>query len=223
MAGRQLALFIGAAALALGAGCAGGGEDDDGGDRGLETDDATTATDGGEPGQTEESSGPGQTEATGEAPAPPEDAVAFADPGGTFRLGTDPTWVLRDPASAPTGVTFWTVGPTTDGFDPNVNAFTQPAPVADLEAYLDLTEAQAQDSADITDVQFLDRRTVAGPGGDLGVLEYSGTVAGVALRFIGVAALDGDRATLVTFTAPPAAYAELVDEVEPYLLTVEQT
>ena len=51
MAGRQLALFIGAAALALGAGCAGGGEDDDGGDRGLETDDATTATDGGEPGQ----------------------------------------------------------------------------------------------------------------------------------------------------------------------------
>ena len=104
-----------------------------------------------------------------------------------------------------------------------MNAFTQPAPVADLEAYLDLTEAQAQDSVDITDVQILDRRTVAGPGGDLGVLEYSGTVAGVALRFVGVAALDGDRATLVTFTAPPAAYAELVDEVEPYLLTVEQT
>ncbi|MBA2498052.1 MAG: hypothetical protein H0V33_13350 [Acidimicrobiia bacterium] len=30
-------------------------------------------------------------------------------------------------------------------------------------------------------------------------------------------------ATLMTFTAPPAAYTELVDEIEPYLLTIEQS
>lgn len=210
MAGRQVALCIGAVALLLGAGCS---DDDDGGDAaGVEADDGT---------DTAEDTGDGDE--TGETPTGPDDAVAFSDPGGTFRLGTDPTWVLRDDAAAPPGVTFWTVGPITDGFEPNVNAFTQPAPVPDVEAYLDLTEAQAQDSPEITDVEILERRTVAGPGGQLGVLEYRGTVGGVALRFMGVAAVDGERATLVTFTASPGGYAELVDDVEPYLLTVEQT
>lgn len=211
MARRQkFAPLIGAVLLVLGAGCS----DDDDPVAGEETEESTDDEGGdGEDGDDE----------GGEAPAGPDDAVAFADPDGAFRLGTGPTWVLTEDAPVPAGASFWTVGPVTDGFAPNVNVLTQPAPVDDVEAYLDLSEEQAENTPGITEVEILDRRTVEGPGGPLGVLEYRGTVGGVALQFVGVAAVDGEEAALATFTAPPDVFAELVEEVVPYLLTLEQT
>jgi hypothetical protein len=141
----------------------------------------------------------------------------FQDPQSTYTMEIDPSWT-KAPGTLVEEIEVWKVGRSVDGFTPNVNVLTQQAPNLDLEEYVELS----RDSADGAGFDLVEVTIVEGANGQpLGVMEYTGRQGAHELHWLGVFALKDDRAVVATLTAPPDTFDELVIDVRPLLLTLE--
>ena len=159
---------------------------------------------------------PGTSAAAGPA------GEAFVDPEGMYRLTVDDAWEPRHGAIAQE-IEVWLTHPIADGFAPNVNILTQATGNMTLDEY---TQASIDNAPTfIQDFELADTRTVAGPGGDLAVVEYSGKAGGAEqpLRFLAVWTVHEGNGIVATFTSLEEHFDAQRDEVLPYLLTLEPT
>ena len=150
------------------------------------------------------------------------DGEAFVDPEGLYRVTVDDAWEPRHGAIAQ-GIEVWLTHPIADGFAPNVNILTQATGNMTLDEY---TQASIDNAPTfIQDFELADTRTVAGPGGDLAVVEYSGKAGGAEqpLRFLAVWTVHEGNGIVATFTSLEEHFDAQRDEVLPYLLTLEPT
>jgi hypothetical protein len=141
----------------------------------------------------------------------------FEDPQGSYEIDVDPDWDAQHGTSA-AEIEAWVVGESREGFAPNVNVLTLRAPRLDLSAYLDRSTEQA--SSVIPNFELFNSEVVDGTESELGLLEYTGTQNGQPLFFLATVAVRDGTAVVATFTAPPGAFHQSRDEVEPYLLTL---
>jgi hypothetical protein len=72
----------------------------------------------------------------------------------------------------------------------------------------------------LSDFKLLKSSVVTSAAGqDLGVIEYSAA----GLRYVGVVALGSMGAVVVTFSSTPDRFAAIVDDVYPYMVTLQPT
>ena len=130
-------------------------------------------------------------------------------------LTIDPTWTELAGQSVQT----WQVAEPVDGFVPNVNVVTQPAPELTLDQLVDAS------ARSLIGFDLIDTAIVGTARGDVGVIEYAGTPQGAPteLRFLAVVALGDDHAAVATFTAPAASFESRGVGIEPYLTTLQSS
>ncbi len=185
----------------------------------------------GKPSLLPEGSGPDQAVSatlTGESTTPdPRTTVAtslasnelFADPEGSYEMVVSKEWTTAH-GSIGEGIELWGVAPAVDGFTPNVNAVSLPLLIQlSIKEYLDISIETATQY--MPDFQLVRQETIAGrDNNQLAVMEYTGTVDGMELHFLGVFGLGGDEVIIVTLGAPPERYDTVAQEIEPYLLSL---
>jgi hypothetical protein len=141
--------------------------------------------------------------------------VTFDDPQGTYTMRIDPSWVAQ-PGVVVKEVEDWTVGPTTNGFAPNVNVLTQDAPGLDLAGYMKFGREH------MGALKLIDSKIVNGANGnELGLLEYSAPASMGKLHFLATMAVTNGQAVVATLSAEEDQFAALRDATEPYLLTLQ--
>jgi hypothetical protein len=159
----------------------------------------------------------GEDEAARSDPNTQVAGQVFEDPQGSYEIEVDPDWEAHHGEIAE-DVEVWVVGPSEDGFAPNVNTLTQAAPGVDLSEYLDISVEQGPSF--VPDFELLDSDVVEGSESELGLLEYTGTQDDRPLHFLATVDVQDGTAVVATFTAPPGVFDESRGEIEPYLLTL---
>ncbi|MFV1989874.1 MAG: hypothetical protein ACC652_03940 [Acidimicrobiales bacterium] len=143
----------------------------------------------------------------------------FTDPEGFYEMVVSKEWTTAHGIIGE-GIELWGVAPGMDGFTPNINAVLQPLPIQmSIKEYLDTSIAAAPQY--MADFQLVRQETLTGRDNNkLAVMEYTGTVDGLELHFLGVFGLRGDEVIIVTLGAPPERYDTVAQEIEPYLLSL---
>lgn len=145
------------------------------------------------------------------APATPTGEL-FTGTDGSYSLTIEPAWTELTGSAAQA----WAVADPVDGFVPNVNVVTQPAPDLTLAQYVDASVAS------LSGFDVVDSGIVETSNGQVGLIEYAGTPRGAPgeLHFLAVLALGDDAAAVATFTAPTSTFQAHRAEIEPYLFTL---
>ncbi len=148
--------------------------------------------------------------------APPEDAIAFTDPQGYYSIEIDPSWERRTdvPSEA---VEVWTVAPSSDGFQPNVNILRDAPGGRDLAGYMEFSEAN------LGSLELVGKAVVKGESGnELGVFEYTGLVpsADRRLHFLAIVSVTDEHAIVATLSTLASNFREIRKDVEPLLRTL---
>jgi hypothetical protein len=145
----------------------------------------------------------------------PADAVDYDDPQGLYVMSISPAWVEVPGTLGPTAE-FFTVQPTPDDFNNNVNILNQSADGRDLDGYL----ALSLDS--MGDFEVVDSGKIIGSRGNtLGYIEYTGKAAitgDLPLHFLAVMSVEGDNVTLITLGATEDTFNDVADANAAYLI-----
>jgi hypothetical protein len=145
--------------------------------------------------------------------------TTYDDPEGAYAIQVDPAWTINVGGFA-SGVEIWILGPAEGDFTPNLNLLTQAAPGMDLAEY---AKASIQNAPKfIPDVSLISQSTVDGPSGQLGRIEYSGTVQSRSLHFLAYFGIRDGTAIVATLTTPVGSFETWRAAVEPYLATLRQ-
>jgi hypothetical protein len=143
----------------------------------------------------------------------------FVDPRGGYSIYIGKTWAPM-PVARSKDAMMWSLGSSDDGAVPGVNVFSEETGGKDLDDYLQLS------AENMTALKLRKRETVrTSDGGELGVLEYSGSLTGRKndreYHFLGVVDVVGGRAVVATLAAYEEDFADLRARTEPYLLTLK--
>lgn len=143
----------------------------------------------------------------------------FVDPAGGYSIYIGENWTPMESTVSKEAM-MWSLGSSGDGAVPGVNVFSEETDGKDLDEYLQLSVRS------MTTLTPRNTSTVtAGDGGELGVLEYSGSLSGSGDRrkyhFLGVIDVVGGRAFVATLATYEEDFADLRARTEPYLLTLQ--
>ena len=147
----------------------------------------------------------------------PSIGTTYNDPEGAYAIQVDPAWEIQVGGIAQ-GLEVWFVGPAEADFRPNLNLLTQSAPGVNLDQYSKVSVANAPSF--IPDFALVAQSQIDAPGGNLGVLEYTGSYQGRQLHFLAYYGVKNDRAVVATLTTPPISFASWRGAIEPYLKTL---
>ncbi|HEY3437862.1 MAG TPA: hypothetical protein VGK35_09260 [Actinotalea sp.] len=168
----------------------------------------------------EASSPPSEAPRASSEPVAVEPALAgetFTDPGGRYTLTVPASWEPHH-GIAGEGIEVWRVAKVKGDFAPNINVITEDVTGMSLKDYMTLSFANAPQI--LSDFKLLKSSVVTSAAGqDLGVIEYSAR----GLRYVGVVALGSMGAVVVTFSSTPDRFAAIVDDVYPYMVTLQPT
>jgi len=147
----------------------------------------------------------------------PADGVPVTGPSG-WRLLVAPAWNSVD-VSSPGVEGGWLTGSGTAAFHDNVNVFTEKPKVdLDLGTYVRFSAEKAP--SQIPDVVILSSHLYSDGAHQFARLEYTGTVNGRALHFLGYVVKVQARFVVVTYTAPADTFTSTLPAVEAYLVTL---
>lgn len=167
--------------------------------------------------------GGSSTETTASTPTTtavaPADATPYTDPDGAFAISVNPDWEERE---IPQAAVAWILPQGTSEFADNINVLVEPLPDGiDLDSYMDASLANAPKI--ISDFTVISNEKVTLTSGDAGVrLRFAGTTSGRSMEFLQVIAVaPGERAAVVTLTAPKERIDTDITAVEPYMRTLD--
>ncbi len=158
------------------------------------------------------------------SPDPATDDGLFVDPEGAYVMEVDPSWDFQVSGEdgVPEGVEAWFVGVPSELFAPNVNVQVEEVGPVGLELYLDASVEKAPGQLD--DLTVLDQSVIELDDGRLvGRLEYTASAGELPLQFVGIVSVEDGIASVATLSATPEQIDDLLDDVEPYLLTLRST
>ena len=144
-------------------------------------------------------------------------AVAFTDPQGTYTIDISPAW-NETSGTLVHEIEAWQIGIGTSQFQDNVNVLTQDTQGLDLRAYLRFSEGH------LGGMDLISSDVITGAAGnELGLIEYSGQLAGapIELHALAAVAVQNGQAEVATLTTTMETFAQARAEAEPYLRTLQ--
>jgi hypothetical protein len=152
-----------------------------------------------------------------ETPAAPAGAQTFTDEDGEYSLAVNPGWQQSEFSGLP----IWYTGDGSSDFADNVNVVSENYD-GDLDDYLDLSVENAPKLIEDFELVSSDVETGAF-GQELGVMVFNGVAGGadIPLTFYATVAVGNGNAVSATFTAPRAQFETDVQDVIPYMATLQ--
>lgn len=142
----------------------------------------------------------------------------FEDADGRYALDLGADWTPAAQQLQP-GWNAWYVGPTRNGFTPNVNVFVEQVRGLDLDDYLALTERNMGLFA--SDVVFLEHGEVQTRSGErLAVLVYQGTIGVERLQVMQTLFVQDGQAVVASLTGRPEDFGVWREATELSLLSL---
>ncbi len=150
---------------------------------------------------------------------PPEelalDGTLFVNDAGTYSMIIPADWDDSVPG-LPDDVDAWFVGPTEEGFTPNVNVLSLPSFGLGTEEYTELgveTLTSTDDSFEVLELTTIQN--------SVGVTVTRLVMQDDQLKFLQYSFVEGGEAITLTLTAPISSFDRTLVEVDPYILSLQ--